>query len=141
LNWVIGTPHDPALLAHLFAPVRSARRLDREGYAQFRRWRVYGNRALPKQPALVWLSEETLPVQYGAEPLAYYTVKVNRRGELTAVTEPQLLPSQYQSPQPSLWPLSPEQRLFALPVPQRHRRRQRQRPVGVQDWLIENADS
>src|SRR5207302_11007415 len=59
LHWVIGTPHEAAALARLFKPVRYGRRLDRSGYAQFRRWRVYGNRALPKQPSPVWLSAET----------------------------------------------------------------------------------
>src|SRR5438552_10315951 len=38
LNWVIGTPHAPQDLAQLFAPVRYARRFDREVYAQLRRW-------------------------------------------------------------------------------------------------------
>jgi hypothetical protein len=141
LDWVIGTPHDPAWLAQLFAPVRYARRLDREGYARFRHWRVYGSRALPKQSAFVWLSEETLTVEYGAEPLAYYAVKVNRRGELTAVTEPQLLPTQYQSPQPWLWPLRPEDRLLALPVPTPGRRRQRPVATGVQGRFPELAEA
>ncbi len=137
LDWVIGTPHDPAVLTQLFAPVRHARRLDREGYARFRHWRVYGNRALPTQPALVWLSGETLTVQYGEEPLAYYRVQVNRRGELMAVTEPQLLPTSYQSPQPWLWPLRPEERLLALPVPKPGRRRRRPVAAGVQGWFAE----
>jgi len=103
LSWVIGTPHDPELLARLFAPLRYERRLDKEGYVQFRRWRVYGNRALPKQRALVWLSDETLTVGTSAEPLAYYTVNVNRWGELTAVTVPRLLPARYQAPQLQQW--------------------------------------
>ena len=131
LHWVIGTPQAPAELARLFQPVRYGRRLDRAGYVRFRRWRVYGNRALPQQPSLVWLSEETLTVQYAEEPLAYYTVKVNRQGEVTQVTEPRLVPTQYRSRQPWLWPLSAEERLFALPVPRRRRRRRPQR-VGVQ---------
>jgi hypothetical protein len=63
--------------------------------------------------------------------LAYYTVKVNRRGELTQVTEPRLVPTQYRSRQPWLWQLSAEERLFALPVPRRRRRRRPKR-VGVQ---------
>lgn len=132
LHWVIGTPHAPEELEHLFQPVRYGRRLDRAGYVHFRRWRVYGNRALPKQPSLVWLSDETLTVQYDEEPLAYHTVKVNRRGELTAVTEPRLVPSQYKSPQPWLWPLSAAERLLALPVPKRGRRRRQRQVVGVQ---------
>lgn len=140
LNWVMGTPHEPDELARLFQPVRYDRRLDRSGYVQFRRWRLYGNRALAMQQTRVWLSEELLTVGYGEELLAYYSVKVNRRGELTAVTEPHRLPSQYQSPQPWLWPLSAEERLLALPVPRRRRRR-RPTPVqlGTQGCLLLDA--
>ena len=64
-------------------------------------------------------------------------MKVNRCGELTAVTEPQLLPTQYQSPQPWLWPLSSEERRFALPVPKPGRRRRRREGAGVQGWFAE----
>ncbi len=46
VQWVIGTPHAPDELVRLFAPLRYARRLDKAGYVQFRRWRVYGNRTL-----------------------------------------------------------------------------------------------
>jgi len=116
LSWVIGTPHEPDELAQLFASLRYERLLDRAGYVQFRRWRVYGNRALAQQAALVWLSEETLTVGSSEEPLAYYAVKVNRRGELATVTEPRLLPARYQSRQPRLWPWAPnsEEWLLAL---------------------------
>jgi len=121
LRWVIGTSHDPEALAQLFAPLRYERRLDRAGYVQFRRWRVYGNRALAQNAAQVWLSDETLTVGSSEEPLAYYTVKVNRRGELTAVTEPRLLPSRYQARQPRLWPWAPNSDAWrlALRVPAR----------------------
>jgi hypothetical protein len=51
---------------------------------------VYGERGLATQAALVWLSNETLAVGCGDEPLAYGTVTVTRRGELTQVTEPRL---------------------------------------------------
>src|SRR5207302_10618708 len=109
-------------------------RLDRASYVQLRRWRVYGNRALPKQPALVWLSEETLTVGTTAEPLAYYRVKVNRRGELTAVTAPRLLPARHQAPQPCLWPWAPNSAEWqlALPMLARGPRRRRRVEAGVQ---------
>jgi hypothetical protein len=141
LRWVIGTPHAPEVLAQLFAPVRYARRLDRAGYVRFRRWRVYGHRALPQQPALVWLSEETLTVGLAAEPLAYYRVKVNRRGELTTVTEPRLLPARYQAPQPRLWPWAPNsgEWQLALRMPAKGRRRRRRPAEGVQGQLLEAA--
>lgn len=140
LGWVIGTPQEPEELARLFAPLRYERRLDRAGYVQFRRWRVYGNRALAQAAALVWLSEETLTVEAQAEPLAYYTVKVNRRGELTAVTEPRLVPTRYQARQPRLWPWAPNSAEWqlALQVPARRRRR-RPPAEGVQGRFPEAA--
>jgi len=125
LDWVCGTRHDPAELARLFRPVRVTRRLDRVGYVRFRHWRLYGERGLPKQGAFVWLSEETLTVGYGEEPLAYYTVDTDRRGQLTLVTAPRLVPTQYQSPQPWLWQLGPDEWVLALRRPASARRRQR----------------
>jgi transposase len=129
LEWVCGLPHDPAELARLFRPLRFSRRLDRTGYVRFRHWRLYGERGLPKHGALVWLSEETLTLGYGDEPLAYYAVAVDRRGQLTAVTEPRLVLTRYQSRQPWLWELSPEEWLLALQRPARRRKRPR-RPVA-----------
>jgi len=143
LDWVIGTPCDLAALTQLFAPVRHERRLDRSGYAQFRRWRVYGERGLAKQASLVWLSDETLTVGYGEEPLAYYSVKVNRRGELTAVTEPRLLPTAYQPVQARLWAWTPnsDEWVLALRVPARMWRWHRRQVQGVQGWLIESVET
>ena len=141
LAWVMGAPHEPEELARLFAPLRYERRLDRAGYVQFRRWRVYGNRALAHDAALVWLSEETLTVEAQAEPLAYYTVKVNRRGELTAVTEPRLVPSRYQARQPRLWPWAPNSAEWqlAVRVPARRRRPRRRAEAAVQGQFPEAA--
>lgn len=48
------------------------------------------------------------------EPLAYYAVKVNRRGELTTVTQPRLLPT-------------------------RGRHRRRRADEGIQGQLTESA--
>jgi putative transposase len=142
LGWVIGAPCDLAELARRFAPLRYARTLDRSGYVRFRHWRMYGERSLPQQPALVWLSDETLTVGYGEEPLAYYTVKVDRRGELIAVTEPRLLPTSYQSVQARLWAWTPnsDEWQLALRVPPRGRRRRR-RQEGVQTQLIESTQA
>jgi hypothetical protein len=86
----------------------------------------------------VWLLEETLTVEAQAEPLAYYRVKVNQRGELTAVTEPRLVPARYQ---PRLWPWAPNsgEWQLVLRVPARGRRRRRQQ-VGVQGSFAECSD-
>jgi transposase len=122
LEWVCGQPHDATELARLFRPLRMSRRLDRAGYVRFRHWRVYGERGLPKQGALVWLSEETLTLGYGDEPLAYYTVAVDRRGQLSSVRDPRPVQTQHQSRQPWLWELSPEEWLLALRCPAPRRR-------------------
>jgi putative transposase len=142
LDWVAGTPHDTAELDRLFAPVRYARRLDHLGYVQFRRWRLYGNRALVRQRASVWVSEEALMVGYDEEPLAYYSVKVNRRGEVTAVTEPRLLPTRYQAAQARLWAWAPEsdEWQLAFRVPGRRRRRGRRGQLGIQGCFLANEE-
>jgi len=125
LEWVCGLPQDPAELARLFRPLRVSRRLDRVGYVRFRNWRVYGERGLPRQGAWVWLSDETLTLAYGEEPLAYYTVTADRKGQLAAVTAPRLVRTRHQSRQPWLWELSPTEWLLTLkrPAPRRRRRR------------------
>jgi transposase InsO family protein len=141
LSWVIGTPQDPDELARLFRPVRFSRRLDRAGYVRFRHWRVYGERGLPKQGALVWLSEETLTLGYGEEPLAYHTVVVDRKGQLTAVTGSRLVQPQHQSRQPWLWELSSEEWLLALrrPAPRRRQRRRAVTPAAQPLSLFDTA--
>jgi hypothetical protein len=74
--------------------------------------------------------------------MAYYTVKVDRRGELIAVTEPRLLPTSYQSVQARLWAWTPnsDEWQLALRVPPRGRRRRR-RQEGVQTQLIESTQA
>ena len=76
-------------------------------------------------------AEETLTVEAQAEPLAYYTVRVNRRGHLTTVTEPRLLPTRHQARQPRL----------ALRVPARGPRQRKPRSQAVQGRLTEPADT
>ena len=57
-----GTLHDGATLERVFGRVQFGRRLDLGGYARFRRWRLYGERGLAKQPAALWLSSEYLTI-------------------------------------------------------------------------------
>ena len=49
LDWVKGRVFDDQELAHSFAPIRSARRVDQAGYVRFRNWRIYGERGLADQ--------------------------------------------------------------------------------------------
>jgi len=101
---------------------------------------MYGDQALAQVTALVWLSEETLTVEAQAEPLAYYAVKMNRRGELTAVTESRLLPARYHARQPRLWPWMPnsDERQLALLVPAERLLRRRRPEDAVQSQFAEH---
>jgi transposase len=141
LEWVIGRRCDLAELAQLFAPLRAERRLDRLGYVRFRRWRFYGERGLAKQSALVWLSEETLTVGCGEEPLAYYTVHVDRLGQLTTASDGRLVVTQHEAAQARLWAWRPNSAewLLALPAPIRRRRRRPQPQPGVQGAFSDAA--
>lgn len=135
------SPADHAdVLAPLSAPVRYELRPDRGGYVQLRRWRVNGQRALVRQDALAWLSAETLTVVAGRGP-AYCSLKVNGRGERTAVTEPRLLPTRYQARQPRLWPRAPNSAEWqlALQAPARERRGCRRPEASVRGRLPETA--
>ncbi|MGZ3622605.1 MAG: hypothetical protein ACXVCM_07105 [Ktedonobacteraceae bacterium] len=55
--------------------MRYLRRLDRPGYAHFRRWKLYGEEALARHPAVIWLHGDVLTVEYQETPLAQYTVR------------------------------------------------------------------
>jgi Integrase core domain len=88
LGWVKGAVHAPEQLERAFTG-RFPRRLDEVGYVRFRHWRLYGERSLAKQPALIWLYGETLTVAFGEQPLARYGVRYGPDGrQLRAVAAP-----------------------------------------------------
>lgn len=128
-------------LATAFAPAETARRVDRGGYVRFRRWRLYGERGLTKQPVAVWLTGEQLLLAYSDEPLAQYTVSYAPDGRHFAmVQEDQLFVTAFGSPQPPLWePAAGEwRRVLGLPAPlPRHPRRL---ATGEQATLFALAD-
>jgi hypothetical protein len=57
--------------------------------------------------------------------LAYHTVDIDRKGQLTTVTGSRLVPTQHESRQPWLWELSSEEWLLALRRPASTRRKRR----------------
>ena len=118
LGWVIGTVHDPDRLEAVFGRVRFERRLDRVGYARFRRWRLYGERGLARQPAALWLSSDYLTIEFADEPLAQYVVHLGTRPrELQRVAVLRLFETRHRSPQPFLWELGPEEWLAVIRLP------------------------
>jgi len=68
LDWVHGRWHSPEELHRIFYATRFARRLDRSGYVRFWHWRLYGEEALGKRGATLWLYNETLTVALPKRP-------------------------------------------------------------------------
>jgi hypothetical protein len=60
----------PEQLQRIFSATRFLRRLDRMGYAQFRRWKLYGEEALARHSTVIWLHGDALTVEYQEIPLA-----------------------------------------------------------------------
>ncbi|HEY1335863.1 MAG TPA: helix-turn-helix domain-containing protein [Bryobacteraceae bacterium] len=138
LGWIQGAWCDAADLNRLFR-LRATRVLNAGGYLRFRHWRLYGERGLAGEHAAVWVDGETLTIEYAADTLAQYRVRLEAdRRRLKEVDEPRLFATAHASPQPFLPTLDatawrPAQRL----APYRLRRVRRavatQEPLPVPD--------
>jgi hypothetical protein len=125
LDWVKGRVFDDQTLARSFAPIRSVRRVDLEGYVRFRNWRIYGERGVADHETSVWITDEEVTIQFAEEALARYDVTYQRdHRRFRQVTPKQIFETRYTAPQlplpgvdPSEWPLAIE-----LPSLQRRRR-------------------
>jgi putative transposase len=104
LHRVCGKLIEPEELHRIFYSTRFGRVLDRAGYARFRRWRVYAERGLGREPVAVWLYAEHLTLVYRDEPLAQYRVTYQPdQRRLKAVTPELLFETAHRSPQLPLW--------------------------------------
>jgi transposase InsO family protein len=111
-------PYAPDVLHRIFHTTRFHRRVDAQGYVQFRQWRVYGEYGLAGQVAAVWLYADTLTIVFEDTTLAQYRVSYQPDAlHLRTVTEPQLFETIYRSAQLELWSLSDDQWLKVLHVP------------------------
>ena len=105
---------------------------------RFRHWRLYGERGLAGERAAVWVTGETLTIEYATETLAQYRVALEAdERRIRDVTEARLLVNGHASPQPFLAPLAetdwhPSQRLAP------YRPRRRRRGAGQQAGLFAN---
>lgn len=101
-----GKLRTPEQLHRIFYAMRFLRRLDRLGYAQFRRWKLYGEEALARHPAVIWLHGDALTVEYEETLLAQYTVRYQPdKKHFKAVPEARRFETPYRSLQGSLWEL------------------------------------
>ena len=136
LDWVKGRVFSDEGLARCFALILSTRRVDQQGYIQFRNWRLYGERGLADHLASVWVTEEEVTIQVAEEPLARYGVTYQRdHRHFRQVTPRRIFETNYQSPQPPLLELGPDDWRLAIEFPRRSRRRRR-RPSLAQAELF-----
>jgi hypothetical protein len=137
LGWVRGAVVEPEELRRVFCSTRFGRRLDKAGYARFRRWRIYGERGLTGHQAAVCLYGEHLTVEYAEEPLAQYAVTYQPdQRHLRTVEQPRLFETAFRSPQLPLWEPSDAEWLKTLPLPAAAHRRRRPSAGGVQAPLF-----
>lgn len=112
LSWVSGMRFHPEDLERAFFSEHFARKLDALGYVTFQRWRLYGEEALARKEAVLWLQEDTLSVEYGRETLSSYEVRHagtspgSGIGKLQEVKNPTLFETSYQQPQLKLFGLT-----------------------------------
>jgi transposase InsO family protein len=120
-DWVRGRLYDEETLHKVFQTTRFDRRLDRAGYVQFRRWKIYGEYGLARQTATIWLTVENLTITFQDQPLAHYAANLSvDQKRLTDIREPQLFESAFRSPQLHLWAWSDEE--WRKVVPPKHLR-------------------
>ena len=93
-------------LHRAFFSTRFSRILDAVGYLRLMHWRIYGEEALAKREAAVWLQPGSLTVEYGGETLSVYDVELaDGTGKPRAIGRPRLFETSY---------ILPQLRLFAL---------------------------
>ena len=60
----------PEVLVRVFFSTRFTRKLNDLGYVTLQRFRLYGEEALARKDAALWLQEQTLSVEYAGETLS-----------------------------------------------------------------------
>jgi len=141
LGWVTNKLRTPEQLHRIFYAMRFLRRLNRLGYVHFRRWKLYGEMALARQPAVIWLHGDALTVEYEETPLAQYTVRYQPdHKHFKGVPETKRFETPYRSPQGRLWELDETIWHLAKRLPDYAPRRRRRKPsLNIQPPLLEES--
>jgi hypothetical protein len=132
-----GKLRTPEPLHRIFYAMHYLRRLDRLGYAHFRRWKLYGEEELARHPAVIWLHGDALTVEYQETPLAQYTVRYQPgKKHFKAVPCARRFETPYGSLQGRLW--EPDDSLWKLAsrLPDYAPRRKRRKGNGVFQPLL-----
>ena len=132
LGEVSGKLRTSEQLHRIFYAMRYLRRLDRLGYAHFRRWKLYGEEALARHPAVIWLHGDALTVEYQETPLARYAVRYQPdKKHFKAIPDARRFETPYGSLQGRLWELDDSLWQLAKRLPDYAPRRKRRKENGV----------
>jgi transposase InsO family protein len=127
----------PEQLHRIFYATRFLRRLDRLGYAHFRRWKLYGEEALARHPTVLWLHGDVLTLEYEETPLAQYTVRYQPdKKHFKAIPQAKRFETSYRSPQGWLWELDDTMWRLAKRLPDYTPRKRRKKSRYSQLPLI-----
>lgn len=115
---------------------RAGRTIDRHGYVRYANWRLYGERALVGQPAVVWRCGDSLLVEHQDVPLSHFAIEVVPDTRLIrAITDARLFETGFVSPQPFLPDLGEVEWRLAMRV-RRYAVRRKRAPTGTQGRLF-----
>ncbi len=144
LGWVSGVVrYRPEDLERAFFASRFSRVLDPLGYVTFRRWRLYGEEALARKEAALWLHGGRITLEHAGQALSRYDVEQGPGGRLKAVARPRLFETPFALPQPRLFPLDAFGEggwLKALRLPD-YAPREPRRPPVLQEVLFPYLDA
>lgn len=111
-----GRELSPDTLRRLFRHLQFPRTVNQYGCVSVQRFYIYAEQGLAKQRVSVWIYEDRLQIEYQQTPLARYQCRLDRRQKaLTAVSQPQLYPTPFVSPQLEFFELDDEQWLKVHP--------------------------
>ena len=128
-------------LRRAFFSTRHARVLDALGYVRFLDWRLYGEEALARREAAVWLQPGSLTLEYGGAALSAYDVELSREsGKPKAVRGARLFGTSHVLPQPRLFALDEAGWLKALKL-EGYAPRRPSGPMALQGVLFPYPDA
>ena len=105
-------------LQPVFRHLQFTRTINLHGLVSIQRFFIYAERGLAKKRVTVWIYEGRLNIEYKHTLLARYECKVSRKKhQLTAVTDPKLYDTPFDSPQLELFVLDDTQWLKVMQRP------------------------
>ena len=104
LGWIMGMQPEPEVIYQAFSALGETRILNKAGFAKFRNFLLYGELGLAGHETLVNIFQDTLTLEYEAQPLSKYSVEWQSDDRhLLRVGNARLYRHPYQSPQMPLW--------------------------------------